>query len=70
MKTRLKELRLAKSLTQKEVGEALGIHQRAYAYYESGERDIPNIILIKAADFFSVSIKYILYQTEVSQIIK
>jgi transcriptional regulator with XRE-family HTH domain len=65
MITRLKELRLAKGLTQTQVGEALGIHQRAYSYYESGERDIPNIILVRIADYFSVSIDYILFRTDV-----
>ena len=64
MKNRLKELRLAKGLTQGQISKDIGIHQRAYSYYENGRRDIPNILLVKFADYYEVSIDYILYRID------
>ena len=41
----------------------LGCSQVAYSYYEIGKRDIPTDILIKLANFYNVSIDYLLDQT-------
>ncbi|MCI9122168.1 MAG: helix-turn-helix transcriptional regulator [Oscillibacter sp.] len=61
---RLKKLRKEKRYTSKELAEYLGIGQRAYLYYESAVHypDVPG--LIKLADFFEVSIDYLLGRTE------
>jgi len=57
----LKELRLSLDLTQKEVAKAINISPRTLGYYENGER-FPNKpeILLKIADYFDVSIDYLL----------
>ena len=57
---RIRELREDSDLTQNELGKALNLSQRAYAYYESGERTIPPEILIALALFYNTSVDYIL----------
>ncbi len=39
--------------------------QTGYSKYETGENDVPTAVLIKLAEFYSVSIDYILGQTDV-----
>ena len=63
-KYRLKELRESELLSQKEVATNIFCSQRAYAYYESEEHDIPTQTLIRLADFYNVSVDYILGRTE------
>ena len=38
---RIRDLREDADLTQKQVGEAINVPQRTYAYYEAGERMVP-----------------------------
>lgn len=61
---RIKDLREDSDLTQTQVGNAINIPQRTYAYYENGQRTIPPEVLIAIADFFNVSIDYILERTD------
>ena len=61
---RLRELRLASKTPQKLLAELLGTTVRAIAYYETGERE-PNIAgLIALADFFGVSVDYLIGRTD------
>lgn len=62
--TRIKELRLANSLTQKQVAEVLEMKQEQYQRYESGKREIPLHLLIKLADFYGVTLDYIAGRSE------
>ena len=66
---RIKGLREEKNLNQSEVAKILNISQRTYSYYENG-RDIPISLLIKLADFYNVSIDYLLNRTNVRKINK
>ena len=51
----LRELRLAKGLSQKELAEYLGISVAGYSLYELGKRE-PNIaILKKLAEYYHIS---------------
>ena len=61
---RIRDLREDADLTQREVGEAINVPQRTYAYYESGERMIPPQVLCALADFYKVSVDYILGRTD------
>jgi len=62
---RLKNLRESRRSYQREIAEALGITTRAYQFYESG-RSEPNIkTLIALADYFDVSIDYLVGRTDV-----
>ncbi len=60
---RVRALREDADLTQQKIGEAINIPQRTYAYYESGERMIPPTVLCSIADFYQVSVDYILERT-------
>lgn len=57
---RIRDLREDADLTQKQVGKAINVPQRTYAYYESGQRMVPPRVLCALADFYNVSVDYIL----------
>lgn len=61
---RLKYLRNSELLTQTEVANGIFCSQRAYSHYETGQRDIPTQTLIRLADFYDVSIDYLLGRTD------
>lgn len=61
---RIRDLREDKDLTQKQMGEILSCSQRVYSNYERGDIDIPTNILIKIADFYNVSVDYLLNRTD------
>ena len=61
---RIRNLREDADLTQAELGEQINVPQRTYAYYESGERMIPPQVLIALAQFYRVSIDYLLGLTD------
>ena len=63
MYRRIRELREDNDLTQREVAEMLGMSQTGYSKYETGTNDIPIAILIKLADFYNVSVDYLLGRT-------
>jgi transcriptional regulator with XRE-family HTH domain len=58
---RLRELRLKRNLSQEEVARHIGITRSAYSHYEINNRQPVYETLIKLADFFNVSIDYILF---------
>lgn len=62
--TRIRNLREDHDLTQAKVGAAVNVTQRTYAYYESGQRMIPPHVLCALADFYNVSVDYLLGRTE------
>lgn len=59
MYLKIKDLREDHDLSQKEVAKILNISQVAYSYYEIGKRNIPLDLLIKLADYYNVSLDYI-----------
>lgn len=61
---RIRNLREDKDLTQAYMGKLLSCSQRVYSNYERGDIDIPTPILIKIADFFDVSVDYLLNRTD------
>lgn len=66
METRIKDLREDNDLTQKQISKFLNISQVAYSYYELNKRSIPLELLSKLADFYNVSVDYLLYRTDES----
>ncbi|MDR3293236.1 MAG: helix-turn-helix transcriptional regulator [Clostridiales bacterium] len=60
MENRLRQLRKEKSLNQSDIAEMLGVSSSTYSYWELGRFDIELKSLIWLADFFNVSIDYIL----------
>ena len=61
---RIRNLREDHDFTQKQVGQAINVPQRTYAYYESGQRMIPPHVLCALADFYHVSVDYLLERTD------
>ena len=57
--TRLKELRIKKQVPQQQLADLLGISTRALRFYEDGSREPKIEGLIKLADFFSVTLDYL-----------
>lgn len=70
MKNNLKELRKRKGYTQIALQMKTGIEQSLLSKFENGERIPPTETLIKLADFYNVSIDYILCRTENPEINK
>lgn len=64
---RIRDLREDADLTQSQVGKAINVPQRTYAYYESGQRMIPPQVLCALADFYQVSVDYLLGRTDKKQ---
>lgn len=63
---RLKELRKSKGITQTEISRMLGISQNNYSYWENGKVKIDNESLQKLADFFGITVDYLLGRNEKS----
>ena len=61
---RLRDLRTDHDLNQKQVADYLGMSQTGYSKYEVGTCDIPTEVLIRLARFYSVSIDYLLGETD------
>lgn len=57
---RMKDLRVDKDLTQKEMARVLHCSQQVYSNYELGQRDVPTDILIRLSAYHNVSVDYIL----------
>ena len=64
MKTNLKLLRKNKGYTQIAVQMKTGIEQALLSKFENGERVPPTETLVRLADFYNVSIDYILCRTD------
>ncbi len=60
---RIRELREDHDKTQTEIAQLLGMKQPQYFRYEKGYRDIPTDVLITLADYYGVSVDYILGRT-------
>mgnify|MGYP003588868736 FL=1 len=61
---RIRDLREDADLTQQQVGKAINVPQRTYAYYESGQRMVPPHVLCALADYYKVSVDFILGRTD------
>lgn len=60
---RIKDLREDNDKLQKEVAQVLNITQQQYSLYEKEIREIPVDLLIKLANYYNVSVDYILNRT-------
>ena len=61
---RLREVRKTKKVTMKELGAFLGISESAVSLYETGKSQPDHETLKKIADYFGVSIDYLLGRTD------
>lgn len=61
--SRLRDLREDNDLKQKNLADLLKVHQTTYSDYELGRVNIPVASLHILADFYNVSIDYLLCRT-------
>lgn len=61
---RLKELRTNKCLSQKQLSVEIGISDRGIQRYEYGEREPSMSTLISLADYFDVSLDYLVGRSD------
>ena len=55
---RLRELREVAGLNQMEVSNLLDMQQNQYSRYERGERELPMHLFVKLAEYYNVSLDY------------
>ncbi len=64
---RLRDLREDRDLKQKDMAQLLRVHQTTYSDYELGELNIPVSALHTLADFYGVSVDYLLGRTNLKE---
>ena len=57
---KLYKLRISKGISQKELAEGLGVAQSSINYWEKGQRDPSITVVKKIAEYFCVSIDYLM----------
>ena len=62
---RLKELRIEKGLLQSDIARIIKKSDRIVGFYESGDRDMNTETLAILADYFNVSIDYLLGKSDI-----
>ena len=61
---RLKEIRKAKGISQLRLATDLSTNQNTISRYETGEREPGIAELIRIADYFNISVDYLLERTD------
>lgn len=64
MRLRIRDLREDNDLTQAQVADYLQCDRSLYSKYERGERILPLDTAVRLADFYKVSVDYIVGRTE------
>ena len=64
---RIRDLREDADLTQKQIAELLMCDQSLYSKYERGERALPLELAVQLADFYRVSLDYLVGRTDNKQ---
>ena len=59
----IRSLRIDRGLTQREIAAVLGVSQNTYSQYEIGVLNYPVEAIVKLADFYDVSVDYLLGRT-------
>ena len=60
---RVKDLREDRDLTQREVAQMLNMQLTVYQRYERGERELPLWAAIRLADYYHVTLDYLVGRT-------
>lgn len=61
---RLRTLRKGRKLTQEDIAKELGISLKSYCRYERGERLPDADVLVRIADFYGVTLDYLVGRSE------
>lgn len=68
---KLRKLRIEKGITQEKLGEIIGVSDRVIGYYEADNRfPKDDLLLNKIADYFNISLDYLLGRTENKEFIQ
>jgi transcriptional regulator with XRE-family HTH domain len=67
MKLRIRDLREDNDIKQQEIADYLLCDQSLYSKYERSERELPLEYAAKLADYYGVSVDYLLYRTDVKK---
>lgn len=62
--SRIRDLREDRDLKQQDLADYLNCSQVCYSRYENGQRDILLETISKIADFYNVSVDYLLNRTD------
>ena len=65
VKLRIRDLREDKDLKQQQLADYLRCDQSLYSKYERGERELPLEYADKLADYYGVSVDYLLCRTHI-----
>lgn len=63
----IRNLRIDRGLTQSKVAEYLNVKQNTYSQYEIGVLNYPVDVVVKLADYYGVSVDYLLGRTPVRE---
>jgi transcriptional regulator with XRE-family HTH domain len=66
---RLRELRENKGIAQHELAQYLKVSREAYSHYESGRRQMNYDILFLLADYYNITIDFLLGRCEVNPMV-
>ena len=61
---RIQDLRTDADMSEKQLSEILHISQRSYSHYETGSRNIPVEMLIRLANYYDISVDYLVGRTD------
>lgn len=61
---RIIQLKTDRDLLQKDIAAAIGLSLRAYQYYEKGQKEPTLSVLVRLADFFEVSLDYLVGRSD------
>lgn len=64
---RLREIREDRQLSQRQLAEILNVKQNTYSQYETEKRQIPVTMLITLANYYNVSVDYLLCLTDIDE---
>ncbi|MCF2661591.1 helix-turn-helix domain-containing protein [Pseudoflavonifractor phocaeensis] len=65
--SRIRDLREDRDLNQETLAEMLGVRQTTYSKYELGKINVPVEMLIKIADFYDVTLDYLVGRSDEMQ---
>lgn len=65
MQLRIRDLREDNDIKQQQIADYLMCDQSLYSKYERGERDLPLAYAVKLADYYKVSVDYLLCRTNI-----
>ena len=67
---RILQLKKERKILQKDIASAIGLSLRAYQYYEKAQMEPTMSVLIALADYFGVSIDYLVGRTDKPEVNK